>query len=214
MATAEAIRVVLDNLRDYYRDKDGQKRPMSEFQIAVYLDGLHEFQADVLESAARQWMRQSRWFPALSDLRGLLTAPAVDWSTMALLAWTAFERAIGHAGIYSGATFQDAAIGETARQTFGTWEHACSYERDSPGWTIKRQTFIGLFPHVAQKLTSNAPVTMRGIASRDMPTIIAHVEGLPAPAQLALEEPDKSKDVLAEVTRRFKALTQPQKETA
>jgi hypothetical protein len=43
MATAPEIRIILDNLRDYYRDKDQQPRPMSEFQIAVYLDGLGSF---------------------------------------------------------------------------------------------------------------------------------------------------------------------------
>jgi hypothetical protein len=112
-------------------------------------------------------MRSSKWFPALSDLRGLLVAPTVDWPAMALMAWTTLERAISKAGIYAGSTFADAAIGETARQVFGTWEHACSYERDSPGWTIKRQNFIGIFPHVAQKLTSHKPVTLRGIATHD-----------------------------------------------
>jgi hypothetical protein len=36
--------------------------------------------------------------------------------------------------------------------------------------------------------------------------LIAHVEGFPEPARL-LEEPDRSPDVLREVTRRFQALT-------
>jgi hypothetical protein len=203
MATAADIRAVLDVLCRYYRDKDNLPRRLDEVQIVVYLDGLEEFSADALEFAARRWMRESKWFPALSDLRGLLFGPAIDWSTAALIAWTTFERAIGLAGIYRGVTFSDAAIGETVRQTFGSWEHACNYDRDSPGWTIRRQTFLGLFPHVAQRLTDSAPVTLRGLGQVDKPLLIKPVDGIPKLAP-ALAAEDRSVNVLAEVTRRFK----------
>jgi hypothetical protein len=204
MAALPDIRVVLTNLCDYYRDKNNQPRELSELQIAVYLDGLAEFSADALETAARVWMRKSRWFPALSDLRALLEEPEPNWTELAHVAWTTFERAIGRAGIYSGVTFEDPAIGEAVRQAFGSWEHACSYDRDSPGWAIRRQTFLAVFPSVARKATT--PVTLRGISRYDKPLLIAHVEGFPEPARL-LEEPDRSPDVLREVTRRFQALT-------
>lgn len=208
MATAADIQATLKVLCRYYRDRNNQARVLDDVQAAVYLDGLAEFDADQLELAARRWMRQSKWFPALSELRGLLESP-IDWPTVALLAWTTVERAISVAGVYNGVTFADASVGECVRQTFGSWEHACSYDRDSPGWTIKRQTFLALFPHVTQKLTSAAPVTLRGISSQSRPALIAHVDGLPAVAP-ALAGPDRASDVLAEVQRRFQ-LVQGQK---
>jgi len=205
MATAAEVEATLDVLCQYYRDKNGEPRRLGDVQIAVYLDGLVEFSPEQLEAACRQWMRESKWFPALSELRGLLV-PAVDWTTAAMLAWTTLERAISRAGVYAGATFEDAAIGETTRQTFGSWEHACAYDRDSPGWAIKRQTFLAIFPHLAQNLHSAEPVTLRGIAQLDRPALIAHVEGLPAPPKALPPGADKSRDVLSEVTRRFQQL--------
>lgn len=202
MATADEIRVVLRNLRDYYRDKDQQPRALSEFQIAVYLDGLGEFTAEQLAHAARQWMRESKWFPALSDLRGLLVKP-MDWQTAALMAWTTFERAIRQAGIYRGVTFADTAIGEAVRQTFGSWECACSFDRDSPGWTIRRQTFLGLFQHIAQNLHHDGPVTLHGLGQADRPLLIESVAGLPNVAALPAMS-DQTKDMLATVSRMFK----------
>lgn len=203
MATAENIKATLDVLCRYYRDRDNQPRKLDDVQVAVYLDGLNEFTADELETAARAWMRKSRWFPALSDLRDLLTEPSPDWKTLAHVAWTTFERAIGRAGVYRGVTFADPAIGECVRQTFGSWEHACSYDRDSAGWTIRRQTFLAIFPTVAEKATE--PVTLPGLFRNDTPLLIAHVEAFPEPKAL-LAEADKSKQSLAEVERRFKLI--------
>lgn len=209
MATAAEIQAVMKVLCRYYRDKNNEPRVLDEVQAAVYLDGLSEFSAEELELAARRWMRESRWFPALSDLRGLLITP-IDWPTAALLAWTTLERAIGRAGIYRGATFADAAIGETTRQVFGSWEHACSYDRDSPGWHSRRQLFVSLFPSIAQKMTTNEPVTLKGIGQADKPTLIAPVDGIPQFAPALSEGVDRSKSVLAEVTRRFAALGRPE----
>jgi hypothetical protein len=203
MATANEVRATLDVLCGYYRDKDNQPRQLADVQKAVYLDGLSEYTPEQLETAARAWIRSSRWFPALSDLRALLTEPSPDWKALAIVAWTTFERAVSRAGVYRGVTFADPAIGECVRQTFGSWEHACSYERDSPGWTIRRQTFVALFPEIARK--ASTPVTLRGISQRDQPLLIAHVEGFPEPTKL-LDVGDKSAESLREVERRFTLL--------
>jgi hypothetical protein len=211
MATLHEVRTVLTNLCDYYRDKNNNPRELSELQMAVYLDGLAEFPADALEISARVWMRKSRWFPALSDLRTLLEEPEPNWGELAHVAWTTIERAIARAGIYQGVTFEDPAIGEAARQVFGSWEHACSYDRDSPGWAIRRQTFIAMFPNIARKATQ--AVTLRGISRHDKPLLIPHVDAFPEPAKL-LTEPDNSTNVLREVTRRFQALTMGNKNGA
>jgi len=203
MATADDIKATLDVLCRYYRDKNNEPRQLDDVQIVVYVDGLIEFDPGQLELAARQWMRTSKWFPALSDLRTLIEGPAVDWDALGAIAWTTFERAISAAGIYRGVTFEDPAIGEAVRQTFGSWEHACSYDRDSPGWTVRRQTFLSIFPSVAAKATE--PVTLRGLSPVDPPLLVAHVPILPEPKRLTIQV-DKSASTLAEVQRRFKAL--------
>lgn len=203
MATAEDIRAVLDVLCGYYRDKDNRPRELADVQKAAYLDGLKEFAPELLEMAARAWIRSSRFFPALSDLRALLSEPEPDWKELAHVAWTTFERAIGKAGIYQGVIFEDPAIGECVRQTFGSWEHACQYERDSPGWAIRRQTFLAIFPGVARK--AKTPVLLAGISRHDKPVLIPHVDSFPEPAKL-IEAGDRSKDAMAEVQRRFKLL--------
>lgn len=68
MATAEEVRETMDVLCRYYRDSNNNPRTLDPVQIAVYLDGLFEYPAETIALAARAWMRQSRWFPALSDL--------------------------------------------------------------------------------------------------------------------------------------------------
>lgn len=212
MATVSEIRAVMDGLCGYYRDRNNQPRELADVQKAAYLQGLAEFPAEQLQLAAMAWIRQSRWFPAVSDLRTLLIPPAPDWKSLALLAWTTFERAIGRAGVYRGVTFADPAIGECVRQTFGTWEHACSYERDSPGWTVRRQTFLALFPHIAERATEVVTLPGLGHGKHDTPLLIGPVEGMPDPVK-ALNAPDHSKDALAEVERRFARLQPPPTET-
>lgn len=208
MATVEEIKSTLDVLCRYYRDKDNNPRKLDDVQIAVYLDGLVEFTADDLEFAARQWMRTSRWFPALSDLRQQLEGEAPDWNALATMAWTTLERTISAAGVYRGARFVDGAIGETARQIFGSWVQACNYERDSPGWAICRQNFLSLFPVIAKRGQHEPTVTLKGIGNgpSDAPLIVQHNDLIPK-IQPRLSSRDESKNVLAEVRRRFQALT-------
>ncbi len=203
MASLDDVQEILRILREYYGDRDGSPRVMNDVQIAMYLDGLVEFDSAELMAASRQWMATNKWWPMLSDLRDLLL-PKSDTKALAHLAWTTFERAISRAGIYRGATFEDPAIGECVRQVFGTWDHACSYETDSPGWAMRKQTFIELFPMMLAQ--AKTPVTLRGLSPIDPPLVMRHVEGFPAPEALELPSGNDGKDALAEVTRRFKML--------
>jgi len=98
----------------------------------------------------------------------------------AKLAWTAVERAIRQAGSYRGVTFSDASIGDAVLQVFGSWPAACAYDFDSPGWAIKRQTFLAVFPTLAIRAGSD-PVTLSGQHRNATPMLVGHVAGLPAP---------------------------------
>lgn len=205
--TAAQINAGLRVLRNYYADKKGTPHALNDVQLSVYLDGLAPFSAPELEAASRAWMRQSRWFPALSDLLELLS-PAVSVADQAALAWTAVEQAIRRIGSYRSVQFADPPIGETVRQVFGTWPRACHFDFDSPGWTLRRQQFVALYPTIARR-GGSAPVTLGGLHRDDRPALVAHVEGLPAPRDHALTGPDDSpftgdeaRRLLAEVEKR------------
>lgn len=205
MATVDEIQHTLKILREFY-GKNGVPYDLNATQALVYTDGLVEFRAGELEKAARKCMRELKWFPALSELRAALLPPKADWPTLAQIAWTTFERAIGRIGLYRDARFEDAAIGHTVRQVFGSWEHACSYERDSPGWHGRRQMFLQLFPHIAQRDEFSAAITLRGMGDRRECMTVPHVASLPAPKVAAAQLEERGSEVLAEVERRFLAL--------
>lgn len=206
--TADEIRQGLKVLRNYYA-KDGQPHALNDTQLAVYLDGLSPFAAAELERAARTWMQQSRWFPALSDLLALVRPPALDPAAAAQLAWTTFERAMRRAGAYRGVTFADGAIGETVRQVFGTWAAASQFDVDSPGWAIRRQSFLALYATFASRV--GGPVTLYGIHRDAVSMLVGHVEGLPTlPAASGEDDlrelsPAEASAAWAAITQRFAA---------
>ena len=184
--TPAEVRQGLALIRNYY-PKDGKPHPLNDAQWGVYIAGLANHSAGQLEAACHAWMRTSKWFPALSDLLELIEGPPTDLTAAAQLAWTAVERAIRQAGSYRGATFADGCIGETVQQVFGSWPVACGYDFDSPGWAIKRQTFLAVFPGIAQR-SRGGLVTLAGLHRNADPMVVAHVEGLPAPAGKALTD--------------------------
>ncbi len=175
MRDSSHVEQVLEGLRAYYA-RDGKKVVLNEVQIAVYLDGLAEFTAADLNAAAQQHMRKSEFFPKLSELLAILQ-PKVDTAAAAQLAWTTVERAIRRAGAYRGVVFANGAIGETVRQVFGSWPFACSFELDSPGWAIRRQSFLAIYP--AMEKRNLTAVTLRGMHESEQPLMIPPVPGLP-----------------------------------
>lgn len=202
----------LNILRNYYA-KDGRPHTLNDAQWAAYLDGLQRYSYGELEAAARAWIRQSPWFPKLSDLLGLIEGPVLSAEAAAHLAWTTFERSLRRAGAYRGATFIDGAIGETARQVFGTFNAACAFDLDSPGWAIRRQSFLQVYQTLHGRV--HGPVTLRGLHPRETPVVIGHVEGLPLLTD-GTTEPDRelttaeASTALRLVTDRFLAKTRPE----
>lgn len=209
IVTSREVKQVIDYLRDYYADKDGRLRVLNDVQVHAFTNGLQPYTREQVSAAIAAWVKHSKFFPALSDLLALLE-PTVDATAQAHLAWTTVERAIRSAGVYRGVTFANGAIGETVKQVFGSWREACSYDMDSPGWAIRRQTFLQVFPAL-QARDRGRPVTLRGIGEIDAPQAIGAVVGLPAPVlRPALEDghelsPAEASKALADITQRFLA---------
>ena len=172
------VRRMLDVLRDYYADKDGNKRVLNATQITFYSSALARYSPEELSAAAQAWIAKSKFFPAVSDLLEMLN-PTTDWPALSHMALATVEDAIRKGGAYRGARFCQGAIGEAVRQTFGTWATACSFETDSPGWAIRRQTFLAVFPALARR--EYGPVILRGLHANVEPYEANQVAGLPAP---------------------------------
>jgi hypothetical protein len=186
--TAPESKQLIDYLRNYYADREGRLRELNDVQWHAFTKGLAPFSVAEGRAAADAWIKRSKFFPALSELLELLH-PVADSQAQAHLAWTTVERAIRSAGAYRGVTFVNGAIGETVKQVFGTWPMACQFDLDSPGWAIRRQTFLQVFP-VMQARDHGRPVTLRGMGEIDAPMAVGAVVGLPAPTnRRALEDP-------------------------
>ncbi len=204
--TPAEVRQGLQLMRNYYA-KDGQPRMLNDAQWGVYIAGLMPFTPADLERATNQWMQTSQFFPMLSELLAILRPP-VDLKAAAAIAWGVVEKAIRQAGSYQGVTFEQGVIGECVRQVFGTWQRACAFEFDSPGWAIRRQSFMAVFPEVARH--EHGPVTLNGLQGHGYPMLIGAVPGVPAPA---LPLPDGSqvmsradaKTTLAEIQKMWNA---------
>lgn len=184
--TPAEVRQGLTLIRNYYA-KDGKPHPLNDAQWGVYIAGMSNISAGQLEAACHAWMRTSKWFPALSDLIEMIEGPRTDLTAAAHLAWTAVERAIRSAGSYRGVTFTDAALGECVRQVFGSWPSACGWDFDSPGWAIKRQTFLAIYPGISVR-SGSEPVTLIGQHPKETPMLVGHVPGLPAPSRHEFEQ--------------------------
>lgn len=204
---------ILETLRLQYA-KDGVKHPLNDVQATNYLEELSRFPTQAVEAAARQWIRQSRFFPALSDLLGILE-PERDPKAMAALAWTEVERCMATVGAYSGIEFADPSVGEAVRQTFGSWPKACSFEYDSPGFAIRRQTFLTIYPELARR-TYRETVKLAGMHTnphRPFYSLVPHIEGLPGLSRALPSAPDphddspigptEAKRILADLHQRF-----------
>jgi hypothetical protein len=194
------VKRVLDVLCGYYSDRDGNPRKLNSVQITIYAEGLAEYPPEVLEAAARRWMKQSKFFPALSELLELI-APPVDLDALAHTAWSRLEREIRSIGAYRSVSFSQPAFGVAVRETFGSWAAACSFDTDSPGWAIRRQTFLSIFKTACKREYDHHPIVLHGLHRDSAPEPIGLLEGLPEPRFLEAAG-DRSHDVLTEVKRR------------
>ena len=194
------VKQMLDVLRNYYADREGQPHTLNDVQLAAYLDAFAEFSGDELEAAARQWIRAEKFFPRVSELLAMLHGPEPDWTMLGNKAWLTLESAISRGGAYRGVLFEDYALGETTRLVFGTWKAACEYDRDSAGWAIRRQLFLSQFEAVA-KQGPGPMVVMRGLFEGEKPWRVRHLTELPAPKyQDSLSE--RAKEFLTKLEQR------------
>ena len=202
------VRRIIDSLRAQYA-KDGTPYQLNEVQATNYLRELGRFPEPALESAAAQWQRQSRFFPALSDLLGILE-PRVDEKTQAALAWSELEAtARRFSNSYRSVKFDDPVLGECVRRVFGSWSRLVLMDQNDPMWASRKNLFLQIYPAMVANPPHGQAVILAGHdGGRDIQgTVTCTRPG-------ALPEPDRSRQVLREVTRRFKELGGPNREAS
>ena len=207
------VKAALDVLCQQYA-RNGEPYRLNDVQAVLYLEELSRFPASQLEYATREWIRQSKFFPTVADLLGIMEPPP-DWPALSNLAWSLVCKAIRTVGYSSNVTFTDASIGEAVRQTFGTWEAACSFDSDSPGFAIRRQTFLAIFPAIHDTWQDEDPVTLpSSFGSVGGFKTVPALYGLPKttgkPYRLPAVQPVsrvEANNILADITVRAKGLT-------
>jgi len=209
MSTTAEVRNALDVLRKYYSDRDGRPAALNEIQLACYVDALRPLDPDALEAVVRAHIRSSPFFPKVADLLAHL---GPDPKTAATIAWAVVENAVQRGGSYRAVRFENGQIGEAVQLTFGNWPRACAFGFDSPGWAIRRQTFLAVFG----TLKPSAPLTLLGLhGTADDPYVVAPVAGLLTSTDAPRGEltDGDARDLLAEVERRAQHREQPRGKT-
>jgi hypothetical protein len=200
------VQMFLRKLCEFYPSQ-GQPHRMNDTQIEVYLSALARFSPQQLDQAGKRYMLTGKFFPALSELLELLE-PKTDSKAIAELAWGSVLQAIRAGGIYRGATFQTGAVGEAMRQVFGSWSAACSFDTDSPGWAIRRTSFLTIFPTLLNR--PMGPVTLAGLHGSENAYRVPALQGAPVAAALPAREQDpqfsrdEAKGLLAAMAARRK----------
>lgn len=190
---------VLDTLCKHYARPDGTPHALNDTQGALYISLLEKYPHEALTGAAVQWIQTSRFFPAISDLVGILD-PVRDPKTLAALAWSEVEKLTRRVSGYDSVLFEDPVLGEAVKRTFGTWTRATTMDQNDPMWASRRNVFLSIYPALLAQPPSE-PVRVNGIGGigRELVAVETTRE-LPL---LTNGGPDKSPSVLAEVKRRF-----------
>ena len=103
---------------DYYKEQT------SESQTRIYFKGLKEFPIEKIDEAFSKHIRNSRFFPKVSELIDLICGNKED---KALIAWTTFRETIRHEGGDRSVIFSDPKI-TAIIESYGGWIKVCEME--------------------------------------------------------------------------------------
>jgi hypothetical protein len=126
-------------------------------QIKVYAFGLGDMPIDAVRTAAWRHIKEGRFFPSVSELRG--ETPIED---AALIAWNALERAAEKIGAYQDLEVEDPRLAIAVSHTFGSWPAFCELE-DGPALAMKRKEFMAQYK--AARVSDRKPVRLAGWCS-------------------------------------------------
>jgi hypothetical protein len=145
-------------LADYY------EKSLSKGVIALYWDGLRQYDYEAIEKAA--WAHTQlpdeagRWMPKVSDLNKMLAGRTSDQGQ---IAWSKVDWTVRTVGPYADVAFDDPLIHRVI-QEMGGWVHLCG--KDEKEWPFTAKEFITRYQ--SYKMTGETPEHapyLTGIAS-------------------------------------------------
>lgn len=143
---------------------------LSETRIRLYAISLADVDLHDLRRACGDAVRECRYFPSVSELRGFVGLPSRE--DAALVAWAAFGQAASSAGAYASVVVDDSAAAEALEQVFGSWAEFCAME-DGPALTLKRQEFLAAY-RSARTRPRTGPRRLVGLLDLPPPDVAAH----------------------------------------
>jgi len=184
------------------------RQEATEALIEGYWLGLEDLDVRAVKGAAVQAMRQSRYMPAVAELRELagVLAPA----DRAVLAWNVVQKARAIHGYYDSVDFDDPVINATIR-TLGGWERFEErFDRDEVKWI--RQDFEKTY----------AALCRSGISEELAAPLVGHfdrvnrfngfLDTVKEPVAIACELPPHGQEVLRVTGRKQAALPEEAKQ--
>ena len=149
---------LMTSVADYYN------QPLSKNVIALYWDGLRQYDYEAIEAAMRAHMQlpdeAGRWMPRISDLNKMLIGRTSDQGQ---IAWSKVDRAVRTVGPYADVAVDDPIIHRVI-QEMGGWVHLCG--KDDKEWPFTAKEFVTRYQSykMTGELPEHAPY-LTGIAS-------------------------------------------------
>lgn len=138
---------LMTSVADYYN------QPLSKNVIALYWDGLRQYDYEAIEAAMRAHMQlpdeAGRWMPKISDLNKMLAGRTSDQGQ---IAWSKVDRAVRTVGPYWDVAFDDPIIHRVIAD-MGGWVQINSAE--DKNWPFVAKEFINRYQ--AFKMTGQQP---------------------------------------------------------
>lgn len=138
---------LLTSVADYY------KEPLSKNVIALYWDGLRQYDYEAIEAATRAHMQlpdeAGRWMPRISDLNKMLVGRTSDQGQ---IAWGKVDRAVRTVGPYADVAFDDPIIHRVIAD-MGGWIAINS--KEDKEWPFTAKEFVTRYQSF--KMTGDTP---------------------------------------------------------
>lgn len=132
---------------------------VSERQVRVYAMAMTDLTPEQVRTAMGRAILECRFFPAVAELRGMVSATADD---RAVLAWASLREAVAKVGIYESIEIEDACAAEALTVASGSWTHFCELE-EGPALMVTRQTFLAAYRDAVRRHRLDAPVRLPGL---------------------------------------------------
>jgi hypothetical protein len=164
------------------------RQDFSEMLGELWLLLLRPFDLGAISSAFMVHCRNpdNQYPPKPGDIVRLLQGTTQD---VALLAWTAFERAVRCAGIYRDVVFDDKIIHRTV-QDMGGWTKLC--EKDEKEWPFIRNEFVTRYRSYALRTDKyDYPLILHGLAGWQN-----RLKGYPSDPPILIGDPVRARQVM------------------